>query len=408
MKTLIALFIVSVILLIATFQSSLYRNNELKVVFRYDDYSKYSNIELEKELFRLVDSKGGGLLVGIIPFPYEPHPAAQDFSKQIFLNDEKIALLQQYHANNSIEIAAHGFNHKNNEILDYRSEFAGLPEPEQAKILNITRNKLESALGFKVTAFVPPFNNLDRNTLTALKNTGFTLLSAASATPFYQPGDINYLPGGPYPNKLRSVIDKALANNHYDALIVSTQHPYDIKESGEPMPAFRKNSVQVSLADIETDINYIASKDTIRFTSIAGLYKENENLSAERLISNMRLRTNFITQHKLLPNMIALYPQSGLYYTLASANDMYIKQIIISGCLYLAIMLITLIVSKVMFTAFNGKTWLAKTMFFTALLFILAAIAKIYLSGFYFLAALLITVSIGLGLGVAIRGNNQS
>ena len=94
MKPLMALLIMSVIVLTVTFQSTPYNNKELKVVFRYDDYSKYTNITLETELFKMVRSKGGGLLVGVIPYPYEPHPsAAEDFNKKVFLNNEKLSLL---------------------------------------------------------------------------------------------------------------------------------------------------------------------------------------------------------------------------------------------------------------------------------------------------------------------------
>lgn len=408
MKILTSLLIMLLVLLTVTFQLTDYSNKELKVVFRYDDYSKYSSLALESELFEMVSSKGGGLIVGVIPYPYEPHPEiAADFDKPVFLNSEKLDLLKQYHKNDTIEIATHGFDHKNNEILDYRSEFAGLPELEQQHLLNLARQQLTSALGIEITAFVPPFNNLDRNTLTALKNSGYTLLSAAGSNPLYQAGDIDYLPGGPYPNRLRSVIDAAVANNHYDALIISTQHPYDIKESGEEMPAFRKNKVQVSIADIASDLDYISKIDNIRFTSPAKMFNNKENLSAERLISNMQLWDSLVTQHKLLPSPLNIYPIYGLYYSLEAANDMYFKQIIIASSLFLIILLLTLISSKLLLSLFYKSIWLPRVITLFALLLMGAGLAKAYLSGFYFLTAFVTTVAIGLALSACFRCKNK-
>lgn len=409
MKTLITLLILLIILLTITSQSTTDNKKELKVVFRYDDYSKYSNLYLETELFKIIRAKGGGILVGVIPYPYEPHPSSNgNFTKEVFLNNEKLALLKQYHENNTIEVAVHGFNHKNNEILDNRSEFSGLPEAEQEQILKISREKLENALGFTVTSFVPPFNNLDRNTLTALKNNGFTLLSAASTTSFYKTGDINYLPGGPYPNKLRSVIDLAVAKNHYDALIVSTQHPYDIKESGEEMPSFRKNKIQVSLADIKNDLNYIDTLKNIRVTSLENLKANNENLSADRLLANMYVRSSFVSKQKLLPDIFELYPLSGLYYSLEAANNIYTRQLIIASALYLIILLLTVIISKYLLSVFSNNIWLSRSIALVSSLLMGLALAKIYFGGLYFLSAMVITISIGLALSVSIQTQTKS
>ena len=403
MKILLTLFILMLSLSAASFFSTSYDKHELQVVLRYDDYSKYSKLDLEKELFQIARSKGGGILVGVIPYPYEPHANVDNnFDKSVFLNDDKLELLKNYHQDNTVTVAVHGFAHSNNELMNFKSEYAGLPLSTQELYLKIARHKLEEATGFPVTAFVPPFNTLDRNTLTALKNAGFTLLSAASSLSFYQPDDIDYLPGGPYPNRLRSVINAAIANNHYDALIVSTQHPYDIKESGEAIPDFRKNKRQVSLADIKSDLDYIASLEHVRFTSPEKLRSSPGELSAKRLLSDIRLRNSFISKHLLLPAFLGLTPISGLYYTQDASEDMYIKQIVMTISLYLAITLFIMICCKCLMMFFK-TIWLPRILTAVAILVIAAISVKIYFSGLYLISAVILAVSLSLGVSSSLQ-----
>lgn len=134
------------------------------------------------------------------------------------------------------------------------------------------------------------------------------------------------------------------------------------------MPAFRKNKVQVSIADIASDLDYISKIDNIRFTSPAKMFNNKENLSAERLISNMQLWDSLVTQHKLLPSPLNIYPIYGLYYSLEAANDMYFKQIIIASSLFLIILLLTLISSKLLLSLFYKSIWLPRVITLFALL----------------------------------------
>ncbi len=401
MKLSITLFSLSLIVLLISMQTLPYGKNNLQVVFRYDDYSKYSRLPMEKELFEMIKSHGGGALVGVIPFPYADHPkTAKEFDKSVFLDQEKIDLLKQYHADGTIEIAIHGFAHKNNELLDYRSEYAGMPIEEQETLLHIAKKELEKALGLSINGLVPPFNTLDRSTLDALKNQGFTLLSAASSTPFYQPDDLNYLPGGPYPNKLRKVVKNALQANHYDALIVSTQHPYDIEESGVELPEFRKKDKQVKLSDIKSDLTYITNQKKTELTSIKKLSSEPENLSAERLIANMRLRNSFVSKHRLLPGPLALYPLSGLHYTVKSAKDMYARQIVNASCLFLSILAAFVIIFNLILVFFKSSKKLRLPLLLTATFLLGLAAVKIYTNQFYFISALALNVGLAIILSI--------
>ncbi len=47
---------------------------DLKIILRYDDYSKYSPTDVEQMLFEMTKNIGGGVLVGVIPFPKAPYP----------------------------------------------------------------------------------------------------------------------------------------------------------------------------------------------------------------------------------------------------------------------------------------------------------------------------------------------
>ena len=49
-------------------------SDKLKIIFRYDDYSKYTSMEVADSLIKAARDVGSGVLVGVIPFPYCEYP----------------------------------------------------------------------------------------------------------------------------------------------------------------------------------------------------------------------------------------------------------------------------------------------------------------------------------------------
>lgn len=197
--------------------------SQLKIVLRYDDYSHSSNADVEQALFAVARDIGGGVLVGVIPFPGSPYPdpGSQELSRHTDLDEKKLDLLKEYASQRSVEIAIHGYSNRSNAGDGPKSEFAGLPESTQGFLMSIAKASLEASVGFEIDSFVPPYNQYDNHTLKVLESSGYKLLSVGSDGPVLCSGKLSYLPGGPYPQRLRDVVLSALSKSHTDAIIIS-------------------------------------------------------------------------------------------------------------------------------------------------------------------------------------------
>ena len=85
---------------------------DLKIILRYDDFRNSNNEEVDRELFDTVQNIGGGVLVGIIPFPKSSYPDTgfNDVPLPVNLEENKITFLKKYVSQEIVEIAVHGFS----------------------------------------------------------------------------------------------------------------------------------------------------------------------------------------------------------------------------------------------------------------------------------------------------------
>ncbi|NOR72115.1 MAG: DUF2334 domain-containing protein, partial [Methylomarinum sp.] len=193
---------------------------QLKIMFRYDDYSRYSNIEVEQALFEAAKYVGAGVLVGVIPFPETPYPSdiLDEELVRVELSKQKIELLQKYVAEGVVHVAVHGYSHKRNADIAIKSEFTGLSEEKQISLLKKAKASLELVTKTSIHAFIPPFNQYDKQTLTALESNDYKLISSGFRGATLSSSDLTYLPGGPYFQKLKEVIVSAVSKGHLDAI----------------------------------------------------------------------------------------------------------------------------------------------------------------------------------------------
>ncbi|SHE19499.1 DUF2334 domain-containing protein [methanotrophic endosymbiont of Bathymodiolus puteoserpentis (Logatchev)] len=251
---------------------------ELKIIFRYDDYSRNSNTDVERLLFDTIKNIGGGVLVGVIPFPHAPYPEPDSIPKVADLGEDKVNLLKEYASQGVVEIAVHGYSHKSNATEGSNSEFTGLSKNTQNLLLGNARAALEVTLGFSITSFIPPFNQYDLQTLQSLESTSYKLISAALGGPQESTGNLTYLPGGAYPQKINEVISSALASGHTEAIVVIVMHPYDIIESGDQMSNFREDP-QISIHKLINDLSKIKKRNNVHFMTIHELFEGGEEFS---------------------------------------------------------------------------------------------------------------------------------
>lgn len=350
--------VVSVIILFITYTPAKAEGvlAKLKIILRYDDYSNYTSMELAQSFIETAKNIGAGVLVGVIPFPYGDYPESDTLGTilQPFLSMEKTALLKKYFTEGSIEIALHGFSHKNNVTTGRHSEFSGLPENEQALLLRMAKESLETATGAIIRTFVPPFNQYDAATLKALEKTGFKILSAGMGSYSKTDSRLLFLPGTTYIDQLRDVVYTAISEGHMDATVIVTVHPYDIIESGEKLPEFKKGHGQVSMRSIKDDLNQIIKSDAVQPSSIETLLANGEDLSIERWQANLQLKQNAITHYRILPDSFHLYPLPGLYYSRDSAERMHSNQTLSAVILYGGLTLVIAFITRVIIRRLTG------------------------------------------------------
>jgi peptidoglycan/xylan/chitin deacetylase (PgdA/CDA1 family) len=197
-----------------------------KVILRYDDYELYQgnlkSTSLEEEFIKFVLTNSIKMSIAPVPFAVS--------NEEMQNNDvlpSKIQLLTEGLRKNLFEICLHGYQHKNNSVKWSPSEFSGVSLQTQKTWINKGKRKLEDLTGAKVKAFVPPFNGWDKNTLMALTDNGFSILSA-EAGDFPKINPINYFPYTVTPKELEYL----LANNYIgdNKLIVVNIHPHDLLE----------------------------------------------------------------------------------------------------------------------------------------------------------------------------------
>jgi predicted deacetylase len=263
--------------------------DQVKILLRYDDYTQESSQVVELGLFSGLKQLRAPLLVGVVPFYGVRYPQSPDVrpALQVNLDASKLTLLRRSLDAGDIEIALHGFSHRQNFVINNKSsELAGHSLVRQRQLLGIGRAALERAVGREVTVFVPPFNMFDASTLQAMREEGFEVLSAGMDPPNVE-SLLGFVPGTTYPQELRSAVETAQRLELRNSLIVVVMHPYDFVESGAPVPRFRKNARQVALDTLMNDLRWASTQPGVRFVSLSELIGA-DDVSSERIIANTR------------------------------------------------------------------------------------------------------------------------
>ena len=123
------------------------------IVIRLDDVGNFA-LAAQIEIIEFHLANNIPLSLGIIPSTLE--------SEGVLLGLLRKATQEGY------EISAHGWTHEN---------FTEFGVDEQIQRLNTSRNMLRELLGANLSVFIPPHNELNSDTIVAMKATGFSILS---------------------------------------------------------------------------------------------------------------------------------------------------------------------------------------------------------------------------------------
>lgn len=247
----------------------------ISLSFRLDDPHACSDQSVERQIFDLFARYNVPLLVAVLPFYGVPGS-----QRLMGASRDNMPHLEEGLRSGRLELAQHGHSHycRTGKVGRDPSEFAGVDEPTQIKLIVEGHRQLEQGFGTTVTSFVPPWNSYDRITTRVLANAGFRFISAGTATPAY-PRDVGPTPGFPAIPRtctlktLESAIEQALQFRRAKPAVVCVFHPDEFTEfsyppePGEPLPSLK-------LRDLERKLAWCGSIPDLAMCAIGELAEE--------------------------------------------------------------------------------------------------------------------------------------
>lgn len=208
----------------------------ITVAFRYDDYSRFSDTDLEVKLIMAFQRYNIPCTFGVIPYVSgNPEVPGPDPQKVYPLTLEKASILKDAIKPGTLEVALHGYSHRTIRIkaadTDY-TEFSGLDYDSQLKKISKGKSLLEKMLGIRITTFIPPWNTYDVNTIRVLEELGFKTISADNAGVTKESSQLKFLPFTRDILNLKDAVESARKISDVQPVIVVLFHAFDFIEIG--------------------------------------------------------------------------------------------------------------------------------------------------------------------------------
>ena len=254
------------ILLLFLFFNSLFAGNieGVKVVFRYDDFLLKPS-PLNDSILIVFSKYKVPLCIGIVPFD-----TSGNFLNR--LDSNQLSFLRSRISRGEVEVALHGFNHRNHLrpgrfAKPTYSEWAGVSYNEQLRKLSSGKKILDSVLCTEIKVFVPPFNTYDDNTLRALEDLGFEIISG-NRQGSSNGRSIQFMPST-YEDfsSLPEIIKK---NRDKDVSVIVYFHPYTFKGGSDSYSTSKEGNM--SVADLDSLLSRLKT-DNLPCFSFSGLAK---------------------------------------------------------------------------------------------------------------------------------------
>jgi len=246
---------------------------KIRLCFRLDDPHAFSDHSLETAIFALFAQYGVPLCAAVIPF----YRIAGSERLVGACRDNMPHVAEGVRAGR-IELAQHGCFHLRvpGTSGKQRSEFVGVDEATQTKLIAHGRRQLEEGFATIVNGFVPPWNSYDETTTRVLGKSRFRFISAGIKAPKH-PRNAKPI-RGPIAvpltcnmKTLESAIEQAVRFRMASPAVVCVFHPDEFEEFrdspalGEQLPFMNLQELQRKLAWVRT----IAGVSTCSIGSLA-------------------------------------------------------------------------------------------------------------------------------------------
>lgn len=307
--------------------NSVRKRKKIHIVFRMDDYSAVSNIELECKLIEIFAQKEIEVTFGVVPFVCDGDEKNSSRQNSIPLTKEKTDILVKAIKIGVVYPALHGFSHQTNNSIDY-SEFKGLAYDEQLNRLIQGKKFLEKLLDKTLDIFIPPWNQYDINTLRALEKAGFALLSAGWKGDVFKESKIKFIPVTCDLKLIREAIKNVRKSSDEIPILVILFHHYDFIEHDA------NNLEGITLQDFSTLLDWLKCQSDLIFTSFSKLNETKLDISASRFIAVERWRNieKFLPDRLREKKPILFYHDGSIFYrTLIRSAIFYMIITLCSG-----------------------------------------------------------------------------
>jgi len=253
----------------------------VNVIFRYDDYAANSVTDAEIKIIETFRKHGIPISFGVIPFKVAGDPEDPSAQDLLALDSVKEEILKNGFEAGILDITMHGYSHQTNSP-EYLSEFANLEYKEQLKRLSAGKEYLQNVTGAPVTTFLPPWNTYDLNTLSALEESGFSILSANKKGLVSRGSKLHYLPISCDLPELKDAVKAARRSSDKQPLLVALLHDYDFLDLNEEIGV-------LTFQEFSELIDWVSAQGDVNVLSISQASEDIDDLSAERAIRTKQL-----------------------------------------------------------------------------------------------------------------------
>jgi len=302
-------------------------NSEVLVVFRYDDYSATSPIEVDRSVINAFASRRMALTVGVIPYVCEGDIHDPMPQKTLSMDGEKAALLRASVRNGTVDAAVHGYSHQNRlrSPVGHFTEFAGLSIEHQRRRMAEAKSEVERLAGGLVETFIPPWDSFDKQTLRAAEAEGFRCFSASAAGPDMRRTRLRTVPVTTGLIGVRNAIEEARRQHNGRPIVGVLFHYYELRESGDARAV-------MSLEDFERLLEWISGQREVQVVTISRLLDQAVDLSPSRWAANAPVAW----VPPLLRTLIQSSDSSGVWREQTEASRARLAVIGFGAFLYLA------------------------------------------------------------------------
>ncbi len=228
------LMLCAVVVFVTALVGHSYCRAEVIVSLRYDDYSAFSNVDLEIKHIEILNKYQVPGTFGVIP---NASINTQNMDNKQFVpfesGDVRVDALIDAVQSGLIEVGLHGFTHQTCDPVVF-SEFFGLPYEIQRERIVLGKKTLEELLGTTVITFIPPYNVYDGNTVAACRSAGIEIFSASAEAPYAREySGMIFLHSMTGLKGLDRVIESATSLGLSEPIFIMVlYHSYDFAESG--------------------------------------------------------------------------------------------------------------------------------------------------------------------------------